>query len=181
MFMNKKKTLLVASIALMSSVGTVASAETVGETTSSVNIQGGDLTLEKWAQTLAFKTVTLNDLSQGPVIRTVTLPAGSFVVNNLTGADQTWSLAAGVTTFSDGTNQFDGSLALGDAQNKLVATPDLSGMKAITTQTTPTTPTGHVWQSKAMDAYLTVPATAGLGHYQATIRYQLQQGVGQGE
>ena len=54
MFMNKKKTLLVASIALMSSVGTVASAATVGETTSSVNIQGGDLTLEKWAQTLAF-------------------------------------------------------------------------------------------------------------------------------
>lgn len=158
-----------------------ANSMTSSNTKTDMSITAGDLSLNKWARTLPFEAITLSDLANGAVTKSVTLPAGSFEVTNYTGRTQSWTLAAAVTEFTDGTNTFDGSLAIGDQQNKLIASSDLMGMQSIASEVTGTDLSDYKWQSKSTKDYLTVPMGTKIGNYQATVRYQLQQGLPLGD
>ncbi|TVV27996.1 hypothetical protein [Weissella cibaria] len=62
-----------------------ANSMTSSNTKTDMSITAGDLSLNKWARTLPFEAITLSDLANGAVTKSVTLPAGSFEVTNYTG------------------------------------------------------------------------------------------------
>ena len=149
--------------------GTVALAN--DSTSTGLEITGTPVTLQAaaGATDLNFESVRLAELAKGPVNRTVELPKGTFTVTNYTGMEQSWTLVAGITNFQQtlGGKPFDELHTTEDGS--LVGAASIAQKKMDFNQ--------YTWESDPITVTLTVPPTVSIGTYNATIHYELQNGV----
>lgn len=171
------KVMLVSTALVLVATGTVALAN--DSTSTGLEITGTPVTLQAaaGATDLNFESVRLAELAKGPVDRTVELPKGTFTVTNYTEMEQSWTLVAGITNFQQtlGGKPFDGHLKFGETELHTTEDGSLVGAASIAQKKMDFNQ--YTWESDLITVTLTVPPTVSIGTYNATIHYELQNGV----
>ncbi|TGE74426.1 hypothetical protein ACAW68_08570 [Weissella confusa] len=173
------KAMLLSAGLVLATTGTVALADQSGSTSTGLEVTGTPVTLQAAAggTDLNFEAVRLAELAKGPVTREVTLPKGTFTVTNYTGMEQSWSLVAGITNFQQSLvgTKFDGHLTINGQELHVAEDGSLVGSATIAHDTMAFS--DYTWESPEMKVSLTIPPTVSIGTYNATIQYELQNGV----